>query len=97
MDITNVTQFYQLLARTGLVDQIPNGGNLMACINEYAYNCNCEKQTNRQAIYNRCNAMYVEIVGGLSVGSIALIFQAVPDMSISFSSDLNRYLRTISR
>jgi len=97
MDINNVTQFYQLLARTGLVDQIPNGRSLMACVDEYNYNCNCSKQTNKTAIYNRCKAIYAEAVGNMNHISITLLFQRLPDMSISFRQDTNAHLRTITR
>ena len=97
MNIDNVTHFYHLLARTGLVDQIPNGRNLMACIDEYSYTCNCEKDKNKTAIYNRCKAIYEEIVSGLNHVTITLIFQKIPDLSVSFKQDMNRHLRTITR
>jgi hypothetical protein len=97
MDIGNVTEFYRLLARTGLVDQIPNGRNLMACIDEYSYNCNCEDQKKKQAVFNRCNALYEEIIGKLSPASISLFFSHLNDTSISFRKDRTKYLRTISR
>jgi len=97
MDIDNVTQFYHLLARTGLVDQIPRGRHLMACVDEYAYQCNCEKDKNRTAIYNRCKAIYEEIIGGLNHVTITLFFQKVPDLSITFKQDVHRHLRTITR
>lgn len=97
MDIQNVTQFYHLLARTGLVDQIPRGRHLMACVDEYAYHCNCEKDGDRTAVYNRCKAIYEEVVGGLNHVTITLIFQKIPDMSVRFNQDGQRHLRTITR
>ena len=97
MDINNVTQFYTMLARVGLVDVIPNGRSLMACVDEYNYNCNCEKQTNRKAVYNRCNAIYEEMIRGMNNSTITLLFQKIPDMSISFRKEGNQHLRTIVR
>ena len=97
MTIDNVTQFYHLLARTGLVDQISNGRNLMACVNEYAYNCNCEKHQNRTAVYNRCKAIYEEMISALNHVTITLLFQKVADLSIAFKQDGTRHLRTIVR
>lgn len=96
MDIGNSTQFYQFLARTSLASRIPSGNKLMSCMDEYQYNCNCSEQANRQSIMNRCNAIYEEIVSGLNHVTITLIFQNVPDMSVSFSRD-GRHLRTIMR
>jgi len=97
MDINNVTQYYHLIARTGLVDQIPNGRSLMACVDEYNFNCNCGKTTDRTAIYNRCKAIYEESVRSLGAASIALLFQRLPDLAIAFRQDTHIYLRTINR
>jgi len=97
MDINNVTQYYHLLARTGLVDQISGGRSFMACVDEYNYNCNCEKQKNRVAIYNRCKAIYEESVRNLDAASITLLFQRLPDLAICFRQETHTYLRTITR
>ena len=97
MDISNVTQFCKFLARTSLVDQIPNGRNLMACIDEYSYNCNCDRKSNKTAVYNRCKAIYEEIITGLNHVTITLIFQKIPDLSVSFNQDGTKHLRTIVR
>jgi hypothetical protein len=97
MDINNVTQFRQLLVRCGLVDRVARGNELVTCLNEYSYNCNCEKQTNRGAIYHRCNAIYEEMVMRLDKAAISLLFQNVSDLQITFRKDIVQHIRTIVR
>lgn len=98
MDINNVTQYSNLLTRTGLVEQIPNGKLIVSCVDEYDYNCHCgEKQKFRAAVYNRCKALYEESVRKLDKACISLLFQRLPDMGISFRQESNQHLRTITR
>ena len=97
MDISNPTQMYNFLASTGLVDKIPNGRNLMACIDEYSYNCStCTNKNDRKAVYNRCCAIYEELVGCINAASTSLIFQRIPDLSVTFRRD-GRLLKMITR
>jgi hypothetical protein len=97
MDIHNVTQFYNFLARTGLVDHIPNGRLLMSCIDEYKYKCGCERDKNKTAVYNRCKSLYEDMVRNLNNVTITLIFQRIPDLSVAFRQEGNQHLRTIVR
>ena len=97
MNINNVTQFYNLLLQTGLVDSVPNGRILISCIDEYKYNCGCEKDKNKALVYNRCKALYEDMVRNLNKGTISLIFQKIPDLSVIFRQESNQHIRSIFR
>lgn len=96
MNITNATQFYHFLAKYQLIDQIPNGRSFMGCMDEYQYNCNCTNQSDKNAVYGRCNAIYEEIVRGLGPTQINTIFQKVDKISISFNWEKGN-IRSIAR
>ncbi len=95
MNINNISDFYQFIRSSGLINLTPVVTAFIVCMEEYGRLCPCDPQETRNAKLASCKAFYITFLSRVSPHRQTLLSKTA-DNSIVFAND-HQYITTLSR
>lgn len=87
MNINNVTEFRNFVNANQLRSLSSTIDKVAICVMDYERLCNCWKASDKQRVYNNCNALYTQSVSEISSNFKSQFLAHTIDQSLNFYKD----------
>lgn len=96
MEIKNFTQFYNFINNYQLINEFQELNGIHTCISQYSRMCNCGGKSDKHIQYNKCNALYINIVNTVVKNNKDKFLRHVDDRKLVFYFEEFHYIATIT-